>query len=88
MIAFWGVRVYKNVFPDYQSQFGIINAVSLIVLNSISIYSSSFIADRYEERYPQTKGKSSRLNTSFSFYGRYRLTNSVSVNTDGVYYYK
>jgi hypothetical protein len=57
MIAFWGVKVYKEVFPDYQTEFSIVNGASLVILVCSSIYVSSVIVDKYEEKYPQTKGK-------------------------------
>ncbi|CAI2369712.1 unnamed protein product [Moneuplotes crassus] len=66
-IGFWSVKFFKSKFPDYQSEYSIINGVSVITINLISLYVGGAIGDYYEQKTPAAKSYIIAIGALISF---------------------
>lgn len=49
------MRFFKSKFPDYQNEYSIINGISLITINLISLYVGGTVGDYYDNKNPAVK---------------------------------
>lgn len=54
-IGFWPIKFFNKNFPDYKTEFSIINGTGVVLANLISIYIGGVLGDYYENTYPQRK---------------------------------
>lgn len=66
-LGFWVAKFFKKVYPDYQDEFSIINAITTIVLGVSSAYIGGAIGDYYQATHPEAKAFVSGFGPLVSF---------------------
>ena len=66
-MGFWGAKFFEKEFPNYQTEFSIINALTILILGVSASYTGGYVSDLYAGTKPQMKALVGGLGAVVSF---------------------